>query len=133
MREIAVSECLQAQPLLPDFPVTNKTYYSILLLLDGSMNVMVAVSWHTFPAQSCHIGNAPGRSGDILKARPRQPALTGPGASPRAAPELPGWLPASRARLGNTTTMIPLVTAGRQTVTNMLPVLVPCDSDSVVR
>ena len=37
------------------------------------MNVMVAVSWHTFPAQSCHIGTAPGRSGDILKARPRQP------------------------------------------------------------
>ena len=72
MREIAVSECLQAQPLLPDFPVTNETNYSILLL-EWSMNVMVAVSWHTFPAQSCHIGTAPGRSGDILKARPRQP------------------------------------------------------------
>ena len=74
MREIAVSECLQAQcqkwALLQSLPVITEAN---LLLLEWSMNVMVAVSWHTFPAQSCHIGTAPGRSGDILKARPRQP------------------------------------------------------------
>ena len=71
-------------------------------------------------------------AGLVTSSRPGRgsPGLTGPGASPRAAPELPGWLPASRARLGNTTTMIPLVTAGQQTVTNMLLGLGPCDSDS---
>ena len=96
------------------------------------MNVMVAVSWHTFPAQSCHIGNAPGRSGDILKARPRQPRTH---RAWRQSPRCTGVarLVASlkgKVRQYNNNAMIPLVTAGQQTVTNMLPVLGPCDSDS---